>query len=189
MSNPHDAPISPPDGELGDLEASAPPFASRKQGADADRRSRLGALTEPLLHRLDDLVEGEPALQVLFGSEPDLGVDDAVVGEVLGALARDARERAARLHHADGVRERLEVQDEVSSGPRLASSTRRARRGRSWGDPCSRSRRRAPRSSRRGARRPGDRAAGPSGLGGSPQASASRSAILGRPFGKPDVER
>ncbi len=50
---------------------------------------------------------------MLLGGVADLGVDDAVGGEVLGALARDARERTPRLHHTDRVRERLQIQQEV----------------------------------------------------------------------------
>ena len=71
------------------------------------------SLGESFLHRLDHLVEGEPALEVLLGRVPDLGVDDAVGGEVLGALASDANQRVRGLHHADRVRERLEVQHQV----------------------------------------------------------------------------
>ena len=50
-----------------------------------------------------------PPLDVQLGREPDLGVDDAVGGEVLGALARDPVQRVGGLHDADGVRERLQV--------------------------------------------------------------------------------
>ncbi len=50
---------------------------------------------------------------MLLGRVADLGVDDAVGGEVLGALPRDARECTSRLHHTDGVRERLQVEQEV----------------------------------------------------------------------------
>ena len=73
----------------------------------------LGTVAEPLLHGLDDVVEAEAPLEMLFGREADLGVDDAVGREILGALARDARECTGRLHHTDGVRERLQVQQEV----------------------------------------------------------------------------
>ncbi len=55
----------------------------------------------------------EPALEVLLGGEADLGVDDPVGREILGTLARDPHQRPARLHHADRVRERLEVEHEV----------------------------------------------------------------------------
>ena len=46
--------------------------------------------------RLDDLVEGEAALEVQLGGEADLGVDDAVVGQVGGALGGDPFEGVAR---------------------------------------------------------------------------------------------
>ena len=78
-----------------------------------------GALPEALEHRGDHLVEGEALEQVLLGREAHLGVDDAVGGEVLGALLRDALERVLRLHHADGVVERLEVEHEVLAGGAL----------------------------------------------------------------------
>jgi hypothetical protein len=45
--------------------------------------------------------------------EADLGVHHAVVGEVLGALGRDALQRILGLHDAHGVCEGLEVQGEV----------------------------------------------------------------------------
>ena len=50
---------------------------------------------EALLHRLDDLDEREAARDVQLGGVADLGVDDAVGREVLGALGGDPR-RARR---------------------------------------------------------------------------------------------
>ena len=47
------------------------------------------ALVEALLHRGDDLVEGQAAADVLLGGVADLGVDHAVGGQVLDALAGD----------------------------------------------------------------------------------------------------
>ena len=44
-----------------------------------------------------------------LGGEPHLGVDDAVGGEVERALAGHPVDRLGLLHHADGVRERLQV--------------------------------------------------------------------------------
>lgn len=38
-----------------------------------------------------------------------LGVDDAVLGEVLGALGGDPDQRVTGLHDADGVREGLQI--------------------------------------------------------------------------------
>ena len=45
-----------------------------------------------------------------LGRVADLGVDDAVGGQVLGALGGDALDGLGRLHHADGVAEALQVQ-------------------------------------------------------------------------------
>ena len=107
--------------------------------------------------------------------EPHLGVDDAVVGQVLRALARDAGQCLGRLHHADRVRERLQVQDQILA----AGSTRHPRAelvgigGREPRVPGLGPR--APRSWRRGGRRPGGRGAGPSGLGGSVRGRERRS--------------
>ena len=47
--------------------------------------------------------------------EAHLGVDDAVGGQVQGALAGDPDERVLGLHHPDGVGERLEVQPQVAA--------------------------------------------------------------------------
>ena len=60
----------------------------------AARRRR--ALVEALLDGGDDLVEGQPVAEVLLGGVAHLGVDDAVVGEVLDALAGDPAERRVR---------------------------------------------------------------------------------------------
>ena len=64
-------------------------------------------------------VEREPLADVQLGREADLGVDDAVGGEVLRALGRDPGERPAGLHDADGVREGLEVALEGAGVGRL----------------------------------------------------------------------
>ncbi len=56
----------------------------------------LGALVEALLDGGDDLVEGQPVADVLLGGVADLGVHDAVVGEVLDALAGDPAEPVRR---------------------------------------------------------------------------------------------
>ena len=65
---------------------------------------------EALEVRLDDLVERQPALGRELRRVADLGVDDAVGGEVLGALGGDPDDRVALLEDADGVGERLEVE-------------------------------------------------------------------------------
>ncbi len=80
-----------PDGEVG----------SRRTGGEANE------------HGIDDLVKAETLFGVEFGREPDLGIDDAVGGEVFGALTGNLRGRRCGLHHCDGVRECLEVQREI----------------------------------------------------------------------------
>ena len=65
---------------------------------------------EALEVRGDHLVEGQAALGRQLRRVADLGVDDAVGGEVLGALGRDADDRVALLHDPDRVGERLEVE-------------------------------------------------------------------------------
>ena len=45
--------------------------------------------------------------------KPNLGVDNAVGSEILGAFASDPFDRRGGLHHAHGVGERLQVQGEV----------------------------------------------------------------------------
>ncbi len=64
---------------------------------------------DALLHGIHDLVEAEPAREVLLGRPADLAVDDAVRGEVFDELLRRAHEALSRLHDADGDRELLEV--------------------------------------------------------------------------------
>ena len=50
-----------------------------------------------------------------LGGETDLGVHDAVLGQVRHALPGDALERLRRLHHGDRVGEALEVADKVQA--------------------------------------------------------------------------
>ena len=49
-----------------------------------------GADPEPVEDRRDRLVERQALLRAQLGRHPDLGIDDAVGGQVLGALGRDA---------------------------------------------------------------------------------------------------
>lgn len=63
----------------------------------------------------DDLIEGQPAFEVLFRREAHLGVHDAVVGQILGALARHPEQPLGGLHDGHGVREGLEVALERSA--------------------------------------------------------------------------
>ncbi len=85
----------------------------RGEGSDPDalapRRGVRLSLPEPRQGGVDDLLEGQAVHDVLFGRPADLGVDDAVVGEVLGRLAGHPGDALGRLHHRDGVRERLEI--------------------------------------------------------------------------------
>ncbi len=87
------AAVAVPHGELGDLETATRVPHGGDQLPDPDGAAIgvhvIDALLEALLHRLDDLVEGQAALQVLLGRHP---------GEAL-----------AGLHHADRHVERGEV--------------------------------------------------------------------------------
>ena len=67
-----------------------------EQLADEDPAARRPAAipsSKPALHRADDLVEGQAPGEVLLGGVAHLGVDDAVRGQVLGALAGDPGQR------------------------------------------------------------------------------------------------
>ena len=70
---------------------------------------------EAVEDRLDHLVEGEAAFGVQLGGEADLGVDDAIGGQVLGALLGDPPQRVRSLHDADRVPERVQVQVQVAA--------------------------------------------------------------------------
>ena len=124
---------------------------------------------EALLHGRDHLVEGQPGLDVLLGGVADLGVDDAVGGQVLDALAGHPGHRRTGLHHADGVVEGLQVALQRAGvgglgEPRRRATRRSARHRRRAAD--DRSRRPGRRSSGAAARRRGGRAAAPSAPGG-----------------------
>ena len=62
---------------------------------------------------------GQPAGRRQLRREAHLGVHDAVGGEVQRALARHPVDRVGGLHHADGVRERLEVAHQRAGVGRL----------------------------------------------------------------------
>ena len=83
------------DGEFRDLVRPVEVTHRVEQRAHADAESRLGRLGDALLdaglHGLDDLLEREPPSQVLLGCVAQLGIDDAVLGEVDDGLAGDAR--------------------------------------------------------------------------------------------------
>jgi hypothetical protein len=52
--------------------------------------------------RLDGVADAEPAFQVQPGRPSDLGIRDAVRGQVLDQLARRSLERLGRLEQRDG---------------------------------------------------------------------------------------
>ena len=95
-------------GQLGDLGGVGLLAHGRQQGAHDDAPAPAPG-REPGRDRLDHLVEGQPAFEVLFGGVPDLGVDDPVGGQVLGALGRHPLDGVLGLHDPDGVLEGLEV--------------------------------------------------------------------------------
>lgn len=76
---------------------------------------------------LDDLIQGEPSIQVLFRGEPHLRVHDAVLGQVFRALTGYTKESLRRLHDRDGVSEGLQVPLErtaVGSVPKPLTQSR-----------------------------------------------------------------
>ncbi len=109
----HHAAVAEPDGQLGDLAGAGRVAHGGDQAAHRDGPAGAGrgafTVDEPGQHGVDHLVERQPAVDVQFGGEPDLGVDDVVGGQILHAFIGDAVQRLGGLHHADGVRERFEV--------------------------------------------------------------------------------
>ena len=69
----------------------------------------LGADAEPFEHGFDRLVERQATARTELRGHPDLGIDDAVGGQILSAFRRDARDRIRPLHDPERVGERLEV--------------------------------------------------------------------------------
>jgi purine nucleosidase len=102
--------------ELGDLESAVGVAHRAHELADPDVvASRLGirdARLEALLNGLDGLVEGESAREVLLRCPADLAPHDAIGGEVVDELARDALEPLLGLHDRRRDVEGLEVFDE-----------------------------------------------------------------------------
>ena len=169
----HHAQVPVADGQLGDLQRSCRGPYGREQPADDDPGPRAPE-AEPLQHRLDHLIEAQSPVDMQLGSEPDLGVDDAVRGQVLSAFGGDPDQRLRCLHDRDRVLERLQVQLKMTTFGRRRSSTGPARPDRCSADHRSRRPRPAPRWSGGAGRRPGGRAAGPSARRGSAQCSGSR---------------
>ena len=106
--------VAPAHRAFGDLDRTRRLAHRRDDGLHDDRVTGRGGLggadAEPLQVGLNNLVERQPALRRELGRVAHLGVDDAVGGEVLGALGRDADDRVALLHDPDRVGEGLEVE-------------------------------------------------------------------------------
>ena len=116
-----DAAVAPRDGELGDLHRAGLVPHRGEQLADHDAPvGGRDALVEALLDGRDDLVEGEPVADVLLGGVADLGVHDAVGGQVLDALAGHPGDPRGGLHDRDGVVEGLQVAHQRAAVGRLA---------------------------------------------------------------------
>ena len=111
---PDHPPVTVADGQLGDLQRPGRGAHAGEQPADDDP-GRRAAQAEPLQHRRDNLVGLQSPVQVQFGREADLGVDDAVGGQVLGAFGGDPDQRLAGLHDRHRVLERLQVQLQVTA--------------------------------------------------------------------------
>src|ERR1700722_17164656 len=73
------------DRQFGYLQRPSSRAHGGKQGIHRDTAA-FAALAETVGDRLDDLVQGEPALGMELGSKPDFGVDDAVRGQILSAF-------------------------------------------------------------------------------------------------------
>ena len=112
---PDDARVAPADGALGDLDRAGG-LAHRGHERPSSTigwpaaAARSVPSRKPSRFASIDLVERQPALGRQLRRVADLGVDDAVGGEVLGALGGDPDDRVALLHDADRVGERLEVE-------------------------------------------------------------------------------
>ena len=82
------------------------------------RSGRHLALGEALQDRHHDVVELHSGFGAQLGCHPHLGIDHAIGREVLHALARHPADRFGVLHHADGVREGLQVELQIAAvGP------------------------------------------------------------------------
>ena len=112
MSKPTTPGVAEAHRQLGDLERAG--CRAHRRDDRVDGQIGVGrSEPEPVEHGLHHLVERQALLGAQLGSEPHLGVHDAVVGEILGALVGDPLDRITILHHTDGVGERLEVQHQV----------------------------------------------------------------------------
>src|SRR5438874_496318 len=82
----------------------------RSRTKPASGHGPLASDLEALEVGLDDLIERQALLGRELRRVADLGIGDAVGGEILRALRRDADNRVALLEDADGVLECLEVE-------------------------------------------------------------------------------
>ena len=100
-------------GQLGDLLGAVQVAHGGDQLAGLDGGAGgLGcvhALLQSGLDGLHGLVQGQSLLQVLLGSPADLGVDHAVLHQVLHELAGHTAQALGGLHDRDGVLEGLQV--------------------------------------------------------------------------------
>ncbi len=124
----HHTPVPEPDRQLGDLERPRGVPHCGDQAAHRDGAALaaggLLAVGEPGQHRVDHRIEREPAVDVQFGGETDLGVDDVVIGQVLDALVGHPVQRLRCLHHPDRVGEGFQVTLERSAVRRRAEQGR-----------------------------------------------------------------
>jgi len=106
--------IAPADRRLRDLDRTGELAHPGHEHLHDDRVARLGgarrADPEPLEVRVDHLVERQPQARRELGRVSDLGIDDPVRGEILGAFGGDPDDRVTVLEDADRVLERLEVE-------------------------------------------------------------------------------
>ena len=110
---PGHAAVAVPHREFGDLQRARRRAHGGEQGVDGDATARAAG-PEALEHRLDHLVEAQPARHVQFRGEPDLCVDHTVGGEVLRALGRHPDQGVAGLHDRHRVLEGVQVEVEVT---------------------------------------------------------------------------
>ena len=110
----HDALVAVAHGELGDLDRAGELAHGRDDGADDDGPTGLAcqarAALEAIQPGLHDRLERQAPLRRQLRRVAHLGVDDAVGGQVLGALGGHPRDGLGRLHDRDRVAEALEVE-------------------------------------------------------------------------------
>ena len=185
-----DAAITMTHGQLGDLARTGRMAHRGEDRADADRSPALGRLeltfTEPGHGGLDHLVQAQAAFQVLLRRPADLGVDHAVVAEVLDGLPCHPAQALGRLHDPDRVGERFQVTHQRTRRRRLVEPPGQLGRVRASAGRCNRCVRPARRPSGGASPRPDGRAARPWGPSGSPPGSGRghSSTVTAAAFGR-----